>query len=155
MSVAVHECMTYRAGLPWWSATWYPELPRAVPRLTAAAPGLSPLHGHISGSGQLLLYESRWHVEINITCASFNECWGSGSGMERNPDPESGMNIPDHFSESLGLKIPRFFYAYPRSGIFLIRDQDGKIRIQDKYPGSSLYRRYYLCSLIKGSCATS
>jgi hypothetical protein len=25
----------------------------------------------------------------------------SGSGMEKNPDPGSGMNIPDHFSESL------------------------------------------------------
>jgi hypothetical protein len=36
-----------------------------------------------------------------------------GSGMEKNPDPKSGMNTPDHISESLetifGLKIVKFF----------------------------------------------
>jgi hypothetical protein len=42
-----------------------------------------------------------------------------GSGMEKNPDPESG-NIPDHFYESLEtvleLKILKFFDADPDLG---------------------------------------
>jgi hypothetical protein len=44
---------------------------------------------------------------------------GSGSAMNKNPEPGSGMNIPDHISESLetifGLKLLEFFDAYPGS----------------------------------------
>ncbi len=43
-----------------------------------------------------------------------------GSGMEKSPDSGSGMNIPDHFSESLetvlGLKVLKFFDADPNLG---------------------------------------
>jgi hypothetical protein len=42
--------------------------------------------------------------------------------MEKNPDPGSGMNIPDHFSESLEtdleLKILIFFNADPDPEFF-------------------------------------
>jgi hypothetical protein len=50
-------------------------------------------------------------------------------GWGINSDPGSGMNIPDHFSESLetflGLKILKFFDSVPDpgSGIFLTLDQ--------------------------------
>ncbi len=44
---------------------------------------------------------------------------GSGSGMEKNTDSGSGLNIPNQFSESLetfsGLKIQKFFDAAPGS----------------------------------------
>jgi hypothetical protein len=40
--------------------------------------------------------------------------------MEKNPDSGSGMNIPDHFSESLetvlGLKVLKFFDGDPDLG---------------------------------------
>jgi hypothetical protein len=46
----------------------------------------------------------------------------------------SGMNNPDHISESLEtifwVKILIFFYAYPGFGM-------EKIRIRDKHPGSA------------------
>jgi hypothetical protein len=53
-----------------------------------------------------------------------------GSEMAKNqkPDPGSGMNIPDHISESLetifGLEMLKFFDAdpVPGSGIFLTLD---------------------------------
>jgi hypothetical protein len=70
--------------------------------------------------------------------------------MGKNPDPGSGMNIPDHFSESLDTvfsvknTVPKFFDADPDpgSGIFLTLNpgsviRDGKIRIRDKHPGSA------------------
>ncbi len=62
-----------------------------------------------------------------------------GTGMDKkNQDPDpgsvSGMNIPDHISESLetifGLRILKFF-ADPGSGIFLTLDPEWKIRIRD------------------------
>jgi hypothetical protein len=52
----------------------------------------------------------------------------SGSG--------TGMNNPDHISESLekifGVKVLKFFDADPESGTEKIR-----IRIRDKHPGSA------------------
>ncbi len=46
--------------------------------------------------------------------------------MEKNPDPETGMNIPDNFSASLEtvfkVKILKLFYADPRPGIWNIFD---------------------------------
>jgi hypothetical protein len=47
---------------------------------------------------------------------------GSGSGMEKNPEPGSGMNILDLSFENLvscffGLKILQFFDADPGSGL--------------------------------------
>jgi hypothetical protein len=71
------------------------------------------------------------------------------------PDPGSGMNIPDHFAESLetlfGLKILKFFDVDPDPGsrIFLTLNQgsgipDGKIWIQDKHPGSATLARTLL-----------
>jgi hypothetical protein len=70
----------------------------------------------------------------------------------QDPYPGSGMNIPDHISESLkqffGLKILKFFDADPDlgSGIRNLFDtgsgiQDGKIRIRDKHPGSATQRK--------------
>jgi hypothetical protein len=53
---------------------------------------------------------------------------GSGMGKKQDPDPESGMNIPDHISESLEtifwFKVLQFFDADPDlgSGIFLTLD---------------------------------
>jgi hypothetical protein len=53
------------------------------------------------------------------------------------------MNIPDYFSESLEPDfrvknmVLKFFDADLGSGIFLTLDQDGKIRIRDKHPGSA------------------
>ncbi len=53
-----------------------------------------------------------------------------GSGMGKKSRSGSGMNIPDHISESLeqnfGLKIRKFFDADPRSGIFLALDPGWK-----------------------------
>jgi hypothetical protein len=71
--------------------------------------------------------------------------WIKDTEWGKNPDPESGMNTPDHISESLKtilfwLKIPNlnFFMRIrirdifdPRSGIEKIRIRDGKIRIRD------------------------
>ncbi len=63
----------------------------------------------------------KWHIN--------NQCWGSGSGafltpgsgMGRKSGSRSGMNNPDHISESLEtifwVKILKFFYAHPASGI--------------------------------------
>jgi hypothetical protein len=52
----------------------------------------------------------------------FNSVADPGSRMRKNADLDPGMNIPDHFSESLetflGLKIFKFFYEDPGSGIF-------------------------------------
>ncbi len=48
-------------------------------------------------------------------------------GWGKNPDPGSGMNLPDHFQRAkrqfLGQKILKFFDADPRSGNFLVRDR--------------------------------
>jgi hypothetical protein len=52
---------------------------------------------------------------------------GSAMGKNQDPDPGSGMNIPDHISESLELifwiKILKFFDAYvdSESGMEKIR----------------------------------
>jgi hypothetical protein len=58
--------------------------------------------------------------------------------------PGSGMNIPDHMSESLEtifwVKILKFFNADPRSGDGNNSDPGfgmEKIRIRDKHPGSA------------------
>jgi hypothetical protein len=68
---------------------------------------------------------------------------GSRSGFYSIPDPESGLNIPDHFSESFErdfrLKMQyvlKFFDADPGSGFFLTLDpgpEMGKIRTRDFY----------------------
>jgi hypothetical protein len=53
---------------------------------------------------------------------------GSESGMGKNPDPVSGMNIPDQLSECLetffGLKTLKFFNTDPGSFIPWIRDPE-------------------------------
>jgi hypothetical protein len=65
---------------------------------------------------------------------------GPGSGMGKKSRSGSGMNVPDHISESLEtfswVKILKFFYVDPDpgSGIFLTLDPGsvmGKIRILD------------------------
>ncbi len=74
--------------------------------------------------------------------------------MEKNldPDPGSMLNILDHFRlprvTVFELKILKFFDVDPDpgSGIFLTLNQgsgipDGKIRIQDKHPGSATLAR--------------
>jgi hypothetical protein len=59
-------------------------------------------------------------------------------GKNQDPDPGTGMNIPDHFSGSLETifwaKILKFFNADPESGIFLTKIRDGKIWIRDPDP---------------------
>jgi hypothetical protein len=65
----------------------------------------------------------------------------SGSGIG------SGMNKPDHISQSLGtifwVKILKFFDADPGSGM-------EKIRIRDKHPGSAtLLRSDPICSVFR------
>jgi hypothetical protein len=56
----------------------------------------------------------------------------SGSGIGKKSRSGSGLNIPDHISESLepyfGLKILKFFDVYPDpgSGIFLTLDPGWK-----------------------------
>ncbi len=65
-----------------------------------------------------------------------------GSGMEKYPDPGSGMHIPDNFSESLEtvftlwLKILKFFDTDPdlASGLFVILDPGWR----KSYPGSGI-----------------
>ncbi len=63
--------------------------------------------------------------------------------MGKNFRSVSGMNIPDHISESLEtffeLKTLKFFGADPGSGIFLTLDPGWKNldRILDKHPGSA------------------
>jgi hypothetical protein len=61
-----------------------------------------------------------------------------GSGMEKKSG--SGMNIPDHFSESLetvlGLKIFNFFDADPIWNLFDPRAGIRKLKIRIRDPGS-------------------
>jgi hypothetical protein len=65
---------------------------------------------------------------------------GSGSGMLiRDEHP---VYIFENLETIFGLKILKFFYVDPGSGIFLTLDpasdiRDGKIRVQDKHPGSA------------------
>jgi hypothetical protein len=62
-------------------------------------------------------------------------------GKNLYPDPGSGMNIPDHFSESLEtnfwVKNTEKNYADPDPGSFRHWIRDGKIRIRDKHPRSA------------------
>ncbi len=70
-------------------------------------------------------------------------CLTPGSGMGKKSGSGSGMNNPDHISDSFEtifwVKILKFFDADPGgSGIFLIRDPGWeKFRIRDKHPGSA------------------
>jgi hypothetical protein len=66
--------------------------------------------------------------------------------MGKNQDPDPGMNIPDHISESLEtifwVKILEFFDADAARdpGIFVIRDPGWKkfgSGIRNKHPGSA------------------
>jgi len=74
-------------------------------------------------------------------CGSGIRCFFTpGSGMEKNPDPGSGMNIPVQFSESLetvflGLKILQFLDAdsHPESGTHLPDPQHCLDVAQRKY----------------------
>ncbi len=86
-----------------------------------------------------------------------------GSGMGKNQDQGSGMNIPDDFSESLETVFwvkntwilwcgsrsgsGTLSVVYPASGI-----RDGKNRIRDKHPGSATLRCWnYFASENNGS----
>jgi hypothetical protein len=63
-----------------------------------------------------------------------------GAGMELNPDPWSGMNIPDHISKKKYWK--KYIYLYPKSHLRffvrirnpnpLVRGMDPRIRIRTK-----------------------
>jgi hypothetical protein len=72
--------------------------------------------------------------------------WDPGWVKNQDPGSESGMNNPDHISESLETifwaKILEFFGADPGSGREKIRIQDlgsgmENIWIRDKQPGSA------------------
>ncbi len=79
-----------------------------------------------------------------------------GSGMDKKLGFGSGMNNPDHISESLKkiifwVKIHKFFDADPRSGIYKIRIRDPgwkkfRSRIQDKRPQHWQIQRFILVS---------
>jgi hypothetical protein len=81
-----------------------------------------------------------------------NQCCGAfltpGSGIRdpgwvksKDPDSGSGMNNPDHISQSLEtiffIKILKFFNADPGSGM-------EKSRIRDKHPGSATLIQIHL-----------
>jgi hypothetical protein len=74
-------------------------------------------------------------------------------GWVKNQDPDpgsgSGMNNPDHITESLEtifwVKILKFFDADPGSGMEKVRIWDGKNKnldpvFRDKHPGSATLR---------------
>jgi hypothetical protein len=73
--------------------------------------------------------------------------------MEKNPDPGSGMNIPNLIFENLvgyqifGLKMLKLFDADPAAASCQ-RIRDGKSQIRDKHPGSATLRteKKYSCS---------
>jgi hypothetical protein len=83
----------------------------------------------------------------------FFQCCGSGSGIRclfepwirdtewvknQDPDPESGMNIPDYISESVetifGLKILKFFDADPNPGSGIVLNLDPGWKNSDPIP---------------------
>jgi hypothetical protein len=83
-------------------------------------------------------------------------------GKKSRSGPGSGMNIPDHISESIekifGLKnmVLKFFDADSGSGIFLTLDLGWKkfgSWTRDKHPGSEtlLHNIYY--STVRGTCS--
>jgi hypothetical protein len=47
--------------------------------------------------------------------------WSPGSGMIRNPDPGSGINVPDHISKELSnnLRVNKYLNSF---SLILIRD---------------------------------
>jgi hypothetical protein len=59
---------------------------------------------------------------------------GYGSGMGKNPDPESKMNIPDHISETIFGVKNTLIDADPEPGSFWHWIRDGK----NPDPGSSI-----------------
>jgi hypothetical protein len=63
------------------------------------------------------------------------QCGESGSGMEKNPDPGSGMNIPDLVFVNLlsvfRVQNTEILLCGSGSGILSILDPDGKSRILD------------------------
>jgi hypothetical protein len=63
-----------------------------------------------------------------------------GSGMGKKSRSVSGMNIPDHISESLEtiFLVKKFLNVDPESFLPWIRD--GKIRNRDTHPGSTTLR---------------
>ncbi len=82
----------------------------------------------------------------------FFQCCGSGafltpgSGLEKNPDPGSAINIPDHISKilvtiTLGVKVFIFFFTDPESEIRCLFDHGSgmekcRSEIWDKNHGS-------------------
>jgi hypothetical protein len=70
-----------------------------------------------------------------------------GSGLEKNPDPGSAINIPDHISKilvtiTLGVKVFIFFFTDPESEIRCLFDHGSgmekcRSEIWDKNPGSA------------------
>jgi hypothetical protein len=85
------------------------------------------------------------YTTVNSECTSVAD---PDPGWVKNPDPESGMNNPDHISESLETTLRenmlKFFDVDPGSAMEKIRIRwkkfgSGmeKIRIRDKHPGSA------------------
>jgi hypothetical protein len=59
-------------------------------------------------------------LRIRIRDPEFGAFLTPRSGMEKNSDPGSRMNIPDNISESLEtiFWVNKYFYAYPDPGSF-------------------------------------
>ncbi len=95
--------------------------------------------------GAATLFCSRWRTALCQTFSVADPDPGSGafltpgSGMSKKSGSGSGMNNPDHISESLetsfGVKILNFFYGDP--GWKKFGSGMEKIRIRDKHPGSA------------------
>jgi hypothetical protein len=81
-------------------------------------------------------------VKCSVAVPGSGALLTSGSGMGKNQDPGSGMNNPDHISESLKtffwVKILKFFDADPGSGM-------DRIQIRDKHPGSATLVKCLKC----------
>jgi hypothetical protein len=105
--------------------------------------------GSGSGTGPSWIPTQTHNIGYNfcwIGCSVADPDAGSGTfltpGYRMGKKSESGMNIPYHFSESLGtvlgLKIFKYFDADSGSGIFLIRDwKKFESGIWDKHPRSA------------------
>jgi hypothetical protein len=76
-------------------------------------------------------HQSALYRKTNLHCCrsgTLFDPWIRDPGWVKNPDPGSGMNNPDHISESLEtilwVKILKLFYAYSGSGMEKIQIRD-------------------------------
>jgi hypothetical protein len=65
---------------------------------------------------------------ISVADPGYDASWIPGSGLGKKSRSGSGMNMPDHISESLETifwaKIPKFFYGDPDPGYVIFMTLD-------------------------------